>query len=104
MASWSLMWVRAGAGLGFPGCSGKESPADAGETGSIPGSGRSPGEGYNKSLQYSYLGNPRVRGAWQARAHGFAKSQTGLSHQTAKSKGAGPGSDQRAGLGGLPAA
>ena len=80
-------------------------PANAGDArdvGSIPGSGRSPREGNSKSLQYSYLGNPMDRGAWQATAHGFAKSQTGLSYQTAKNKGAGPGTDQRDGLGGLP--
>ena len=81
MASWFLIWVRAGAGLGFPGGTmEKNLPANAGETGSIPGSGRSPGEGNSKSLQYSYLGNRMDRGAWQAIAHGFAKSQTGLSY------------------------
>ena len=45
----------------------KNLPADAGaagDTGSIPGSGRSPGEGNAYSLQYSYLGNPMDRGAW----------------------------------------
>ena len=49
--------------------SGKESACSAGasgEAGSIPGSGRSPGEGNGTSLQYSYLENPMDRGAWQA--------------------------------------
>ena len=49
-------------------------PAYAGDAGSIPGSGRSPGEGNGNPLQYSCLGNPMERRAWQA--HGIAKSQT----------------------------
>ena len=40
--------------------------ADARDVGSIPGSGRSPGEGNDNPLQYSCLGNPKDRGAWQA--------------------------------------
>ena len=52
---------------------GKESSANAGNVGSIPGSGRSPGEGNSNPLQYSYLGNPVDRGAWQATVHGGAK-------------------------------
>ena len=47
----------------------KNLPTNAGDergTGSIPGSGRSPGGGHGNSLQYSFLGNPRDRGAWQA--------------------------------------
>ena len=39
-------------------------PGNAGDTGSIPGLRRSPGEGNGNSLQYSYLGNPMDRGAW----------------------------------------
>ena len=60
-------------------CSGKESisnAGDAGDLGSIPGSGRSPGGGNGDSLQYSCMGNPMDRGAWQATVHGVAKSQT----------------------------
>ena len=45
----------------------------------IPESGRSPREGSGNSLQYSCLGNPMDRGAWQATVHGVAKSQTRLS-------------------------
>ena len=45
----------------------------------MPGSGRSPGKGNGSPLQYSYLGNPMDRGAWQATVNGLAKSQTGLS-------------------------
>ena len=51
---------------------------DAGDLGSIPGSGRSPGEGNGNPLQYSRLGNPVDRGAWQAIVHGVAKSQRQL--------------------------
>ena len=52
--------------LGFPGGSlAKNSPVSAGDMGSIPGSGRFPGEGNGSPLQYSCLGNPMDRGAWQ---------------------------------------
>ena len=53
--------------------SGKESACDAGDEGSIPGSGRSPGEENGYPLQYSCLGNPMDRGAWQAIVHGVTK-------------------------------
>ena len=59
--------------------SGKESACQAGDAGSIPGSGRSPGEGNDNPLQYSHLGNPMNRGAWQATVHGVVKSRTRLS-------------------------
>ena len=49
---------------------------NAGDMGSISGSGRSPGEGNGNPLQYSCLENPMDRGACQATAHGVAKSQT----------------------------
>ena len=51
-------------------------PANAGDEGSIPGSGRSPGEGNGNPLQYSSLGNPMVRGAWRATVHGIAATTT----------------------------
>ena len=58
----------------FPGGSMvKNLPANAGDTGSIPGLGRSPGEGNGNPLQYSCLGNPIDRGAWQATIHGVTK-------------------------------
>ena len=57
----------------------KDSPANAGNVGSIPGSVRSPGEGNGNTLQYSSLGNPMDRGAWQALIHGVTKSWTRLS-------------------------
>ena len=49
---------------------------NAEDVGSIPGSGRSPGGGNGKTLQYSCLGNPMDRGTWQATVHRAAKSQT----------------------------
>ena len=53
--------------LGFPGHSvGKESTCNAGDTDSIPGSGRSPGVGNGNPLQYSCLENSMERGAWRA--------------------------------------
>ena len=65
---------------GFPGGSdGKESACSAGDPGSIPGLGRSPGEGNGNPLQYPCLENPMDGGAWQAAVHGVTKSQTGVS-------------------------
>ena len=49
---------------------------NVGDLGSIPGLGRSPGEGNGNPLQYSYLENPMDGGAWQATVHGVAKNQT----------------------------
>ena len=51
----------------------KNLTANARDTGSIPGSGRSPEEGNGSPLQFSCLGNPVDRGAWQATVHGVAK-------------------------------
>ena len=51
----------------------KNSPANAGDMGSIPGPGRSSGKGKGNPLQYSCLENPMERGAWQATVHGVAK-------------------------------
>ena len=56
---------------GFPsGSDGKESSYDAGDTGSIPGTGTSPGEGNGYPLQHSCLENPVDRVAWQVTDHG----------------------------------
>ena len=53
--------------LGFPGGSdSKESTCNAGDPGSIPGLGRSPGEGHGNLLHYACLENPRDKGAWWA--------------------------------------
>jgi len=57
----------------------KNMPANAGDAGLIPVSGRSPGEGNGDPLQYSCLENPMDRGAWRATVHGVAKSQIQLS-------------------------
>ena len=54
----------------------------AGDLGSIPGSGRSPGEGSGNPHQYSCLENPMEGGAWQALVYGVTKSQTQLSDFT----------------------
>ena len=54
----------------------KNPPANAGDLGSVPGSGRSPGEGNDYPLQYSYTGNPMDRGAWQATVHGSQEVDT----------------------------
>ena len=51
----------------------KISPANAGDMGSIPESGRSPGEGNGNPLWYSCPGNPMDRGAWQAIVHGVTR-------------------------------
>ena len=51
----------------------KDLPANSGDEGSVTGSGRSPGEGNGNPLQYSCLGNPMDRGAWQATTHGVTK-------------------------------
>ena len=58
---------------------GKESVCNAGDLGSIPGSGRSPEEGQGNPLQYSCLENSMDRGAWWATIHGVTKSWTWLS-------------------------
>ena len=51
-------------------------PANAEDTGLVPGLRRSPGEGNGNTLQYRCLGNPMDRGAWQAAVHGVTKSRT----------------------------
>ena len=71
-------------GKGFPGGSVVKYPpanaGDAGDSGLMPGSGRSPGEGNGNPLQYSCLGNPMNRGAWWATVHGVTKSHTEHAH------------------------
>ena len=57
-----------------------ESACSAGEAGSIPGSGRSPGNRNGNPLQYPCLENSMVRGAWRATAHGVAKGRTQLNN------------------------
>ena len=66
--------------LNVPSCGSevKVSVCSAGDLGSIPGSGRFPGEGTGNPLQYSCLENPMDGGAWWATVHGVAKSPTRL--------------------------
>ena len=69
----------------FPGSSVvKNPPANAGAVGSIPESGRPPGEGNGNSLQYPSLGNSMDRGAWQATVHGVKKELDLVTEQQQK--------------------
>ena len=80
MWAFSLEYFKA---LDFPGGSeGKASVCNAGDLGSSPGLGRSPGEGNGNPLQYCCLENPMDRGAWQAAVYGVSKSRTWLSDFT----------------------
>ena len=66
--------------LGFPGGSEvKASACNSGDLGSIPGLGKSLGEGNGNPLQYSCLKNSMDRGAWQTIVHGVEKTRTQLS-------------------------
>ena len=63
--------------MGFPdGSAGEESACNAGDSGLIPGLGRSPGGGHGNLLQFPCLENPLDRGAWGAMAYRVAKSRT----------------------------
>ena len=76
LAFWSLIGC-------FPGGSdSKVSACNAGDPGSIPELGRSPGEGNGNPLQHSCLENPMDRGAWRAAVHGVTKSRARLSDFT----------------------
>ena len=57
----------------------KNLPANSGDPGSVPGLGRSPGEGNGNPLQYSCLENSMDRGAWQDTVNGVTKKQMQLS-------------------------
>ena len=70
--------------LSFIGLAVKNLPANAGDTGSTPESGRASGEGNGNLLQYSCLENPMDRGAWQLM--GLQKSQTQLSNYKTTAK------------------
>ena len=71
------MCLRKAKHKNFPGDSVvKNPPANEGDLGSIPGLGRSPGEGNGNPLQDSCLESPMDRGAWRATVQGVAKSQT----------------------------
>ena len=63
--------------MGFPSSTvAKNLPDNSGDTGLIPGAGRSPGVGNENPLQYSCLENPMDRGAWRATVHGVAEMDT----------------------------
>ena len=69
--------------LGFPGgIEVRDSPDSAGDTGSTPGSGKSPGGGNGNPLLYSHLGNPMDGGAWWVTVHGVENSHLQLSTHT----------------------
>ena len=69
--------------MGFRGgADDKESACNAGDLGSIPGLGRSPGEVNGNPLEYSCLENSMDRGAWRATVHGITKIRTRLSDYT----------------------
>ena len=81
LSNWTeLNWMNC---YGLPsGSVVKNPPANAGDTGLIPGLGRSPGGGNGNPLQYSCLENTMDRGAWQAIVLVVAKSQTWVSNWT----------------------
>ena len=79
--------IRVSSGLqGLPWwIGGKKSACNAGDLGSIPGLGRSPGGGHGNPLQYSCLENSMDRGSWRAIVHGVTKSLTGLKRPSSSS-------------------
>ena len=73
---WAYIYGYTQSCMGFPVSSdGKEAACSAGGPASIPGSGRSPGEGNGSPLQFSCLQNPMDRGGWQATVHGVTKGR-----------------------------
>ena len=65
--------------MGFPsGSVVKNLPTSAEDVGLIPGSGKPPGEENGNPCQYSCLGNPKDRGAWQATVHGVTKKESDM--------------------------
>ena len=78
-----MVWIHLPFPRSFPGVSDcKASSCTVGDLGSIPGLGRSPGEGNGNPLQYSCMENPTDGEAWWATVHGVAKSRTQLSDFT----------------------
>ena len=71
--------------MGFTGCLAvKNLPTNVGDLGSIPGLGRSPGEGNGNPLQYSCLGSPMDRGAWWATDHWVTRVRYNLAAKLPK--------------------
>ena len=66
------------------GSDGEESDCNSGDPGLIPGSGRSPGEGYGYPVQYSCQENSMDREAWQATVHGVLEASTYFSQHSSK--------------------
>ena len=64
----------------------KNPPANSGDTGSIPGSGRCPGKGNGNPVQHSCLGNLMDRGAWQTMVHGVTKESVRLNNIRGENK------------------
>ena len=62
------------------------SAGDLGDAGSVPGWGRSPGEGNGNPLKYSCLGNPMDRGAWWATGHRVTRVRQGLAAKRTNNK------------------
>ena len=79
---WFMVLVNINTWTFFGGSDGKEFACNAEDLGSVPGLGRSPGEGNGNSLQYPCLGNLMDRGAWWAAVHGVTESWTRLSDLT----------------------
>ena len=78
---WEKIFAKLLSVKSLPGVSDRKASAyNAGDPGSVPGSGRSPGEGNGNPRQYSWLENPMDGGAWWATVHGVTKSQTWLSN------------------------
>ena len=73
---WASEWVIVKGGVSLSPPDDKGSAGNAGDLGSIPGLGRSPGEGHGDPLQYSCLKNPIDRGAWWATVHGVVELDT----------------------------
>ena len=72
-----FLFCQGGGGWVFPaGSAVKNLPANTGDTGSILGSRRCPGEGNGNPFQYSCLENPMERGTWRTTVHGVAKIET----------------------------
>ena len=87
MTHFNFIWWGYGSKWGFPGGSVvMNTPAnagDAGDTGSVSGSGRFPGGGNGNPLPYSCLGNPMDRGAWRATVRGVTKGSATTEHTRA---------------------
>ena len=79
--NWKIIFITSSKRFGLPWwLSGKETASNAGDSGSIPELGRSPGEGNHTPLQYSCLGSPKDRGAWWTTVHCVTKESDMTEH------------------------